>query len=152
MAALAKPLGGRAVALIVVAFIGGNLTEERGGPEISGGFCLGGEIDILLCRRGKSAPFADWIASLKDARTAGIVRARLNRIRLGNFGDCRPVGGGVEEVRIDWGPGCRVYFGRQGLRVVILLCAGNKKAQAKDIRTAQIYWKEFLNAQTSGKD
>ena len=84
------------------------------------------QIDILLYRRDRSTPFSDWLASLKDARAVGIVRARLNRIRLGNFGDCKSVGGGVEELRIDIGPGYRVYYGREGSLVVILLCGGSK--------------------------
>jgi putative addiction module killer protein len=78
-----------------------------------------------------------------------IVRARLNRIRLGNFGDCKPVGGGVEELRIDFGPGYRVYFGREGSSVVILLCGGSKRAQAGDVGRARRYWKEFVDAKTA---
>lgn len=78
-----------------------------------------------------------------------IVRARLNRIRLGNFGDCKSVGNGVEELRIDFGPGYRIYFGRQGLLAVILLCGGDKKTQARDIATAQKYWKEYLDAKAA---
>jgi putative addiction module killer protein len=110
------------------------------------------EIEILLYRRGRSTPFSDWITSLKDARAAGIVRARLNRVRLGNFGDCKSVGGGVEELRIDFGPGYRIYFGRRGSMVVILLCGGEKKTQSKDISTARKYWKEYLNAETIRHD
>jgi putative addiction module killer protein len=106
------------------------------------------EIEILLYRDGGSTPFLDWLASLKDARTVGIVRARLNRIRLGNFGDCKAVGRGVEELRIDFGPGYRLYYGRKGLSVVVLLCGGDKRTQARDIQTAQKYWKEYLNATT----
>ena len=79
------------------------------------------------------------------------MRARLNRIRLGNFGDCTGVGEGVEELRIDFGPGYRVYFGQQGALVVISLCAGSKKTQDKDIAKAKKYWKEYLNAQSHGK-
>ena len=67
---------------------------------------------------------------MRDARAVGIVRARLNRIRLGNFGDCKSVGGGVEELRIDFGPGYRVYYGREGSLVVVLLCGGSKRTQA----------------------
>jgi putative addiction module killer protein len=103
-------------------------------------------IDILLFRRGRATPFSDWLASLKDARAVGIVRARLNRIRLDNFGDCKSVGGGIEELRIDFGPGYRVYFGREGSLVVILLCGGSKGSQARDILRAQKYWKEYLDA------
>lgn len=78
------------------------------------------------------------------------MRARLNRIRLGNFGDCKGVGGGVEELRIDFGPGYRVYFGREGSFVVILLCGGDKRSQARDILIAQQYWREYLDAKNAG--
>ena len=105
-------------------------------------------IEILLLRRGRSAPFSDWLASLKDTRAVGTVRARLNRIRLGNFGDCKPVGGGVEELRIDFGPGYRVYYGREGSLVVILLCGGSKGTQIRDILRAQRYWKEYMDAKS----
>ena len=104
------------------------------------------EIEILLYRAGQSTPFADWLTSLKDGRTVGIIRARLNRVRLGNLGDCKSVGGGVEELRIDFGPGYRVYYGRRGQLVVVLLCGGDKSTQARDILTAQKYWKEYLDA------
>lgn len=109
-----------------------------------------GRIEILLYRKGRSTPFLEWLASLKDMRAVGIVRARLNRIRLGNFGDCKSVGGGVEELRIDFGPGYRVYFGREGASVVVLLCGGSKKSQARDIVAAQRRWKEYLDAKTNG--
>jgi putative addiction module killer protein len=107
-------------------------------------------IEILLYQKGRSTPFSDWLHSLRDAQAAGIVRARLNRIRLGNFGDCKSVGGGVEELRIDFGPGYRVYYGREGSFVVILLCGGDKRTQARDILTAQKHWKEYLDAKSDG--
>ena len=88
------------------------------------------QLEILLYREGRSTPFSEWLRSLKDGRAVGIVRARLNRIRLGNFGDCKSVGGGVDELRIDFGPGYRVYYGRDGSLVVVLLCGGNKRTQA----------------------
>ena len=107
-------------------------------------------VEILLYRKGPSNPFSEWLTSLRDVRTVGVVRARLNRIRLGNFGDCKSVGGGVEELRIDFGPGYRVYFGREGASVVVLLCGGSKKSQARDIVAAQRRWKEYLDAKTNG--
>jgi putative addiction module killer protein len=107
-------------------------------------------IEILLFRKGRSTPFVEWLTSLNDRRTVGVVRARLNRIRLGNFGDCKSVGGGVEELRIDFGPGCRVYYGRDGAVVVVLLGGGHKKTQTRDILTAQQHWKEYLDAKTEG--
>jgi putative addiction module killer protein len=106
-------------------------------------------IEILLFGRGGTTPFSDWLASLKDARAVGIVRARLNRIRLGNFGDCKSVGGGVEELRIDFGPGYRVYYAREGSLVVILLCGGRKGTQDRDLLRARRYWKEYLDAKTN---
>ena len=110
------------------------------------------EIELLLYHRGKSAPFSDWLASLKDARAVGIVRARLNRIRLGNFGDCRSVGGSVQELRIDYGPGFRVYFGRRNSFVVVLLLGGSKKSQAKDIEIARRLWREYLDVKNFEQD
>ena len=68
---------------------------------------------------------------------------RLERLELGNFGDCKPVGGGVQELRIDWGPGYRVYFGRDGQRVVVLVCGGDKRSQDSDIRKAVELWHEY---------
>ena len=108
---------------------------------------MNGEVEILLYRRGGSVPFSDWLAALSDSRTVGIVRARLNRLRLGNFGDSKSVGGGVMELRVDFGPGYRIYFGRKGSTIVVLLCGGDKKTQAKDIAVARKYWREYLNAQ-----
>ena len=101
------------------------------------------EIEILLYRQGGWCPFSEWISSLKDARAVGIVRARLNRIRLGNFGDCKAVGEGVEELRIDFGPGYRIYFGKDGLELIILLGGGSKKQQNKDIHLAKQRWNEY---------
>jgi len=68
---------------------------------------------------------------------------RLDRVSLGNFGDCRSVGEGVQELRIDYGPGYRVYFGQHGSTIVLLLCGGDKDSQAKDIDLAKHYWKEY---------
>jgi len=68
---------------------------------------------------------------------------RLNRIRLGNFGDCKSVGSGVSELRVSYGPGYHVHFGRKGNKVVILLYGGHKKTQARDITLAQEYWDDY---------
>ncbi len=70
--------------------------------------------------------------------------SRLNRIRLGNFGDCHSVGDGVDEFRIDYGPGYRIYFGRLGAKMILLLCAGTKRGQQKDIERAKLYWKAYV--------
>jgi putative addiction module killer protein len=89
-----------------------------------------------------SCPFADWFGGL-DTRAALKVRAALARIEVGNLGDTKSVGDGVLERRIDWGPGYRVYFGRDGDRLVVLLGGGTKKRQAADIRQAQSHWAEY---------
>jgi putative addiction module killer protein len=109
-------------------------------------------VELLLFYRGDSSPFQDWLSRLKDARTVAIVRARLYRIQLGNFGDCRAVGDGVEELRIDYGPGYRVYFGREGSDMVVLLAGGDKKTQAGDIARARRFWKEYLDAKKASKN
>lgn len=89
-------------------------------------------------------PFRNWLEDLRDRQARAKIRVRLNRIRLGNFGDCKRVGRGVSELRIPHGPGCRVYFGRRGNSVVILLFGGDKKTQSRDIALAEKYWDEYL--------
>ena len=88
-------------------------------------------------------PFHNWLNSLNDRAARARIRVRLNRVRLGNFGDCRPVGKGVNELRVDYGPGYRVYYGRSKTAIVILLCGGSKRSQSKDIPLAQAYWADY---------
>lgn len=89
----------------------------------------------------QTAVFSSWLGKLTDTAGARIV-ARLRRLELGNPGDTKSVGGGVSEMRIDYGPGYRVYYTRRGKTVVILLCGGNKQTQDKDIKAAQQMAKE----------
>lgn len=91
----------------------------------------------------RKQPFAEWLAALRDKQARGRVRIRLARLRAGNFGDCEPVGDGVLELRIDWGPGYRVYFARLGQVVILLLCGGDKRTQGKDIERAKDYFKDY---------
>jgi putative addiction module killer protein len=100
------------------------------------------EIRKLVLSNGH-VPFDEWFDSLRDRKTQAAVDARLARVRTGNFGDCKPVGGGVFELRISLGPGLRVYYGLRGLQIVILLGGGDKRSQSRDIRRAQQWWKEF---------
>ena len=92
--------------------------------------------------------FRTWLHKLKDSTARARIRVRLNRVRLGNFGDCKSVGQGVSELRIDYGSGYRVYFGKNGAVVVLLLCGGTKQSQAKDIRNAQKYWAQYQQRTT----
>jgi putative addiction module killer protein len=80
--------------------------------------------------------FAAWIAGLRDDRARMRIEARIRRLQLGNPGDAKPVGQGVSELRIDYGPGYRVYFTRRGAVLVVLLAGGDKRTQERDIGTA----------------
>ena len=88
-------------------------------------------------------PFESWLASLKDARAAARIAARLDRLVAGNFGDAKPVGQGVSELRIDYGPGYRIYFAMVSGTCVLLLSGGDKRRQSADIAKAIDYLKDF---------
>jgi putative addiction module killer protein len=100
------------------------------------------EVQIYVTVEGRT-PFSEWLASLCDIKARAKIRVRLDRVSLGNLGDCHGVGDGVQELRIDYGPGYRVYFGQVGSTVVLLLCGGDKNTQAKDIEQAKHYWNEY---------
>src|SRR5580658_8661131 len=97
------------------------------------------EIKKLELQNGL-VPFDEWFDSLRDLRMRAAVDARLARVRAGNLGDCKSVGGGVFEMRINFGPGLRVYYGLRGQEIVVLLGGGDKSSQARDIRRAQQLW------------
>jgi putative addiction module killer protein len=80
--------------------------------------------------------FSSWLDDLADRKAALRIATRIRRLELGNAGDVRPVGEGVSEMRIDYGPGYRVYFASRGKTIVILLCGGDKRTQRKDIKAA----------------
>jgi len=87
------------------------------------------------------APFIKWMSNLRDRNAHARVSARLNRLKLGNFGDVKALGDGVNELKIDYGPGYRVYYAMSGKTVVLLLIGGDKTTQDRDIETAKAYWK-----------
>jgi putative addiction module killer protein len=90
----------------------------------------------------QTAVFADWFERLRDNQAQARINVRIRRLSLGNFGDVKFLGGGIGELRVDYGPGYRVYFMRRGEAIVILLCGGDKRTQASDILMAKALAKE----------
>nr|WP_292504957.1 type II toxin-antitoxin system RelE/ParE family toxin [Methylobacterium sp.] len=84
----------------------------------------------------RTAIFGRWLDTLRDRRAAARVEMRIDRLRLGNPGDVKAVGHGVSEMRIDYGPGYRIYFIQRGCEVLVLLCGGDKSSQKRDIEQA----------------
>lgn len=103
--------------------------------------------EVKTFRRGDKQPFIDWLRGLRDRQARARIRTRIDRLALGNLGDHRVLGDGVVELKIDWGPGYRVYFGQIGNAIVLLLCGGDKRTQQQDIATAKTYFKEYQDAQ-----
>lgn len=95
-------------------------------------------------------PFRDWLNSL-DLGVKARIQARVLRFENGNLGDHKSVGGGVWEARLDFGPGYRLYFGKDGFSVILLLTGGDKGSQSRDIRAAQSYWANYRRETTDGK-
>ena len=96
-------------------------------------------------RQDGRVPFTDWLNGLRDKRAQARIRLRLQRLVAGNLGDIKAVGGGVSELRLQFGPGYRVYVAQHGSSWILLLCGGDKSSQQKDIETAKRYlqdWKE----------
>ncbi len=92
-------------------------------------------------------PFSEWLNGLSDKLAQARVRVRLRQVQAGNFGDCEPVGEGVIELRVHVGAGYRVYCGRYGKTIVLLLCGGDKGGQMADIKRAKALWSEWKRGQ-----
>ena len=92
-------------------------------------------------------PFTEWLDAVRDKVAQARIRVRLRQVQAGNFGDCEPVGEGVVELRVHVGAGYRVYCGRHGKAVVLLLCGGDKSSQAADIKRAKELWSEWKRRQ-----
>jgi putative addiction module killer protein len=93
------------------------------------------EIRRYVTQTGKDV-FGEWLASLKDVRARAKIVIRIDRMAAGNFGDCKPLRHGLHELRIDWGPGYRLYYAMLGRTCVLLLCGGDKRKQSADIARA----------------
>ena len=106
-----------------------------------------GELEILhyVTPAGRN-PFGEWFSAMRDRRAAATILLRIGRLQRGLFGDCKPVGGGVSELRVDIGPGYRVYFGRASENIILLLCGGDKRHQHDDITQAKRYWSAHSRA------
>ena len=101
------------------------------------------EIVEYIDQNGR-VPFRYWLERLKDRKAAAIIDARLTRVRMGNLGNNKSVGQGVKELKVDFRPGYRVYFGEDSGKLLVLLIGGYKKTQSADIKLAQKYWAEYL--------
>lgn len=102
------------------------------------------DIRHYVDRNGRN-PFLDWLRDLRDPIGKVAIIRRLNRLEQGNFGDFKILQQGVCELRIDTGPGYRIYFARSGKTVVLLLCAGMKRGQGQDIERATSYWLDWTS-------
>jgi putative addiction module killer protein len=96
-----------------------------------------------MLRAIKTDEFRNWLKALADARARARIVMRIDRLIAGNPGDVEPVGEGISEMRLDYGPGYRVYYMRRGTALVILLCGGDKSTQNRDIRTAKRLAREW---------
>lgn len=107
------------------------------------------EIELYASPSGKE-PYTEWESRLSRDVQA-IASTRLARIRGGNFGDSKAIGDGVFELRIHYGPGYRIYYGKKGQKIIILLCGGDKSTQKKDIKKAKLFWEDCLQSKSRGK-
>lgn len=101
------------------------------------------EIKIYATEEGKEEPFRDWLDSLKDVDTQALIFQRLQRIKLGNFGDCKPISEGLWEFRIHQKAGIRIYYARAGQRLVLIIGGGDKGSQERDITKAKKYLEDY---------
>jgi len=108
------------------------------------------QIINYVTNKGK-IPFEDWLNSLRDLQAKTKIKTRLRRLMIGNLGDCKSLGDGVYELRIDYGKGYRLYFGQIGSIIIILLCGGDKSTQQKDIENAKQYWLDYKRSKNNGK-
>ena len=106
------------------------------------------EVQDYLTAEGQDH-YAEWLTGLADRQARARVLVRDNRMAAGNFGDCKPVADGVWELRIDWGPGYRVYYAQAGKRLILLLVGGDKRKQQADISDALAYWNDWQQRRKS---
>lgn len=105
---------------------------------------LARQIEIYRTKNGVK-PFQEWLESLRDSAGRYRIKERLDRVALGNLGDYKSIDSGILELRLDFGPGYRIYFGEVGKKIVLLLSGGDKSTQKKDIKKAIGYWNDYLS-------
>ena len=99
------------------------------------------ELEFYRTPNGQE-PFTQWFESIPDLKTRTRIQARIDHIESGNLGDHSSLGGGISELRLQFGSGYRVYFGQIGNTIVLLLCGGDESSQERDISRAKAYWQE----------
>ena len=104
------------------------------------------ELQIYRDPNGRE-PFTEWLKSLRDRTTRKRIQARIDRIESGNLGDHKSVGDGIFELRSQFGPGYRIYFGEVDNTIILLLCGGDKSSQGRDVEQAKAYWQEYKESQ-----
>lgn len=100
------------------------------------------DVKLYLDKYNKH-PFEEWLTTLTDEKAKAAIVGRLNRVRHGNFGDCKSVGKGIHELRIWTGKGYRVYFGKESGKEIIILSGGHKDTQVRDVKKAYKYWADY---------
>jgi putative addiction module killer protein len=100
------------------------------------------QVELYKTEEGE-IPYEIWLDRIRDGRTRGQITARITRLRTGNLGRYKSVGGGVIELALDFGPGYRIYIGQVGTAITLLLCAGDKSTQERDIAAAKYNWADY---------
>lgn len=108
---------------------------------------MGFILEVYQTKTG-THPFNKWLLELRDIKARQKIRVRLERLGLGNLGDCKSIENGINELKLDFGPGYRIYFAYKGLQHILLLCAGSKRTQKNDIIAAKKY---FIDYKMRGK-
>jgi len=106
------------------------------------------QLKIYVTRNGRKS-FVEWLEAIKNKNDRYRIKERLDRVALGNMGDCKRLSGGISELRLHFGPGYRIYFGEENNMIILLLCGGNKSTQKKNIKTAMSYWADYLLEEAS---
>jgi putative addiction module killer protein len=98
---------------------------------------------VRYTKEDGTQPFGEWLSDIRDVQAKVAIRRRIDRLAMGNAGNCKALRAGVSELKIDMGPGYRVYYGQHGKEIVLLICDGDKRTQDADITRAVQYWEDW---------